>query len=222
MCVLARIFLGFLFVGLLESCDSHPPSARTQARPRTVATPQLPVRSPVSPQLLTPLDTVALLSQALGEQLSGYAFHSFTRGDLNQDKRPDFIVLLRSEQPQDSTTSLAGTYPCRVALVLNQGFPHLALAAVNDNLIECLGGCPYQRTVIKGTYFSFESMQGDCSKTYSVQTFQYSKRRHNWFLYKESDVSYSCQDSIPQEHSPHERTSRDFGLVTFANATGSF
>jgi hypothetical protein len=216
MCVLVRIFLGFLFVGALESCDSQPSSTHAQARPRTGTAAQLPARSPITPQLPAPLDTVTLLSRALGEQLSGYTLYSVIKGDLNQDKRPDFIVLLRSQQLQDSTASLPGTYSCRVALVLNRGFPQLALAAVNDNIIECLGGCPYQQTVIKGAYFSFESMQGDCSKTHSVLTFHYSKRRHNWFLYKESDVSYSCQDSIPQEHDPHERTSRDFGLITFA------
>lgn len=174
MCVLVRIFLGFLCVGLLESCDSHSSSTPTQARPRTGIATQLPARASITSQLPAPLDTVALLSRALGEQLSGYTLHSVIKGDLNQDKRPDFIVLLRSQQLQDSTASLPGTYSCRVALVLNQGYPQLALAGVNDNLIECLGGCPYQRTVIKGAYFSFESMQGDCSKTYSVLTFHYS------------------------------------------------
>ncbi|WP_143080419.1 hypothetical protein [Hymenobacter arizonensis] len=173
-------------------------------------------RQPAVPRV--PLDTAALLHRALGAQGRGYVFSSFTTGDLNHDQRPDFLALFRSAQVQDATTGMPDTYACRVAVVLNRGFPRLELAAVNDHVVECLGGgCPHEGAVIAGSSFSFTSLDGLCTKTRSEQTFRYSPQHRTWLLEKESDEYYSCHDSIPVGHGYRERTRRDFGTVTFAD-----
>lgn len=55
-------------------------------------------------------------------------------------------------------------------------------------------GDPLQSIVIKGNYFSIESLYGDCSKTHFVVTFHYDKTRRDWLLHRFGRVDYACRD----------------------------
>jgi hypothetical protein len=169
-------------------------------------------------------DTAALLSQALWPDLRGYKLESFKKGDINQDQRPDFIAVFRTLAPTDTLNGEA-SYSRRVALMLNRGWPTLALAAYNDTVVECTAcggagvGDPHQGITIKGGYFSLEGLYGACQKTYVVTTFRYSKAEHNWFLYKVGQDDDDCTDTeAPPRHK--EQTVSDFGHVSFKDFEG--
>lgn len=217
-----------VFCGLfgLAACEarhqtSTPVTASPSATPSLSAAAQQPASQPVTASIAH-TDTTLLLSQALGPKLRGYRLESFTEGDINQDQRPDFIAVFQTSKATDSTASEPrGFHSRRVALILNQGWPHLKLAATNDNVIDCIGCAhmaiydAYRGTTITGPYFSFESTDGGCDRIMSVLTFRYSKPQQNWFLHKVGSDTMSCSDTTG-EVIHDEKTSRDFGKIPFA------
>jgi hypothetical protein len=165
-------------------------------------------------------DTASRLSRALGAKLEDYQLESFTTGDINEDHRPDFIAIFQEAHARDTTAyEPRGFRYRRVALILNQGWPKLKLAATNDNVIDCIGCAhmaifdSYRGTTIKGPYFSFESTDGGCDRTMDVLTFRYSKAEKNWFLHKAGRDSRNC--STDEDWFHEEKTRRDFGKIAF-------
>lgn len=215
------LFLCSLFLlSTIAACESHGPAEATATSP-PLASPTKQLTTPIPTATAAPADTAALLRQAMGPKLKGYTLESFTTGDLNQDQRPDFIALFRTTEAQDSTADKTPFYERRAALILNQGWPRLTLAAFNDDVVECTacggrsGNDPHQGITIKGPYFSFESTHGDCIGDESVITFRYSKPEKDWFLYKYGRDTEDCMDST--ETKEHEgKTSRNFGKVPFS------
>jgi hypothetical protein len=218
----------FIFGGLLAlaACEArHQASVPVTASPSVTPSPTAATQQPAPLPVATAAartDTTLLLSQALGAKLQGYRLESFTEGDINQDQRPDFIAIFQTSKAEDSTASEPrGVHFRRVALILNQGWPRLKLAATNDNVIDC-SGCAhmamydaYQGTTITGPYFSFESTDGGCTRTMEVRTFRYSKAQKNWFLHKMGRDTMVCSDSTQQGADHEERTTRDFGKIAF-------
>ena len=217
----------FIFCALLGlvACETRhqaraPVTASPVVRQSPFAAAQQPTPHPVAAAARA--DTTLLLSQALGAKLRGYRLESFTEGDINQDQRPDFIAVFQTSKAADSTANEPrGVHSRRVALLLNQGWPHLKLAATNDNVIDC-SGCAhmaiydaYRGTTITGPYFSFESTDGGCDRVMSVITFRYSKSQRNWFLHKVGSDMISCSDTTG-EFIHDEKTIRDFGKIPFA------
>jgi hypothetical protein len=147
--------------------------------------------------------------------LPGYVVDHFAVGDLNQDHRPDFLVVYRQEwggqrKAGGTTTVEEG----QLAVVLNQGWPQLQLAAVAS--LGCLGtGCTFRGITVKGRYFSVERLEGDCEKTYTVHTYRYVPAQRNWYLYKIGERLYSMCNYNSGEEEYHEQTRRDFGRVVF-------
>jgi hypothetical protein len=178
---------------------------------------------PIAPPA-TKQDTAALLHRALWPDSRGYTLESFSKGDINQDQRPDFIAVFRTLAPTDTLDGEA-SYSRRVALILNRGWPNVALAAYNDTVVECTAcggagvGDPHQGIAIKNGYFSLESLYGACQKTYVVTTFRYFKAEHNWFLHKIGQDDDDCNNTeAPVRH--QEQTVRDFGHVSFEEFQG--
>ncbi len=221
------IFCILLALCSLAACEIRHPEATTAAaparrtQPAPVATqPPRVAAQPATSIAPTSADTASRLSQALGAKLEGYQLESFTTGDINEDNRPDFIAIFQEAQARDTTTyEPRGFRFRRVALILNQGWPQLRLAATNDNVIDCIGCAhmaifdAYRGTTIKGPYFSFESTDGGCTRTMDVLTFRYSKTQKNWFLHKAGRDTYDC--SGEEEWSHEEKTRRDFGRIAF-------
>jgi hypothetical protein len=215
-----------LTTGVKNCGDSQPQDSASEPAkvPGASHTPQ--VDSLASrPAPAASADTATLLSRALWPDLRGYKLESFTKGDINQDHQPDFVAVFRTLTPTDTLDGEA-SYSRRVALILNKGWPALALAAYNDTVLDCTfcggGGVgdPYQHTAIKGGYFSFESLYGACQKTYVVTTFRYSKAEHNWFLYKVGQDDDDCRDTTDAPARHREQTSRNFGKVSFEDYEG--
>jgi hypothetical protein len=211
-----------LSLSVLVACESrHPDSNTVTVYPTQQAAPSAPQAAPLRPVMAAAsADTTMLLSQALGPKLQGYQLESFTEGDINQDQRPDFIAIFQTAKAEDSTATDRGFRYRRVALILNQGWPRLKLAATNDNVIDCIGCAhmaifdAHRGITITGPYFSFESTDGGCTRTMEVRTFRYSKPQKNWFLHKVGRDTMVCSDTTG-EYSHDEKTTRDFGKITF-------
>ncbi|OON68837.1 hypothetical protein B0919_11710 [Hymenobacter sp. CRA2] len=151
----------------------------------------------------------------------------FKAGDINADGRPDLIVL--AEQPCATDEGVGGDSRCRtVLLVVNDGFPKLRIAATNDAVVECsdCGGAgvgdPFSGIVIKGNYFSIESLYGACDKTHFVVTFHYNRARRDWLLHRFGRVDYSCQDTTGNEVEEGLEAEKDYGKVPFADFQGGY
>ena len=229
----ARPFIFYSFsLSLLAACETRHPASTTVATPPPASQQAAPQQAPIVSPPPEPLpaaavptasaDTAWRLSRALGPALQGYHLESFTTGDINEDRRPDFIAIFQETKAQDSTAyEPRGTRSRRVALLLNQGWPRLKLAALNDNVIDCIGCAhmaifdAYRGTTIKGPYFSFESTDGGCTRTMEVVTFRYSKPQKNWFLHKVGRDTMVCSDTTDQGYYHEEKTRRDFGQVPF-------
>lgn len=220
------IFGSLFSLGLLAACETRHPASAPGAAPPPIAqqaptATQQPALRPVAAAAAS-TDTTLLLSQALGSKLRGYRLESFTEGDINQDQRPDFIAIFQTSKASDSTaTEPRGVHFRRVALILNQGWPQLKLAATNDNVIDC-SGCAhmaiydaYRGTTITGPYFSFESTDGGCERVMEVRTFRYSKAQKNWFLHKMGRDTMVCSDTTDQGPYHEERTTHNFGKIAF-------
>lgn len=196
------------------STSRHPAGLSPQHLPAPVATSPLSTYAPATSPTLT-VDTLALLHRAKGSQLPGYVVDHFAVGDLNQDHRPDFLVVYRQEwRGQRRAGGTTTVEEGQLAVVLNQGWPQLRLAAVAP--LGCLGtGCTFRGITVKGRYFSVERLEGDCEKTYTVHTYRYAPAQRNWQLYKIGERLYSMCNYNSGEEEYHEQTRRDFGRVVF-------
>jgi hypothetical protein len=217
------LLLGGLLLTRFAGCSSTDTASHSSSAPQTA--PALPQPVPDAPRLsATKQDTAALLSRALWPDGRGYKLETFSKGDINQDQRPDFIVVFRTLTATD-TLNGEPSYSRRVALIVNRGWPTVALAAYNDTVVECTAcggdgvGDPHQGIAIKGGYFSLESLYGACQKTYVVTTFRYSKAERNWFLHKIGQDDDDCNNTgAPVRHK--EQTIRDFGHISFKEFEG--
>lgn len=213
----------------LPSCDSSPAtslggtastrqqsvSIAPQHLPAPIATIPLSTYAPAASSTPAAVDTLALLHRVGDSYLPGYVVDHFAVGDLNQDHRPDFLVVYRQDWGrQRRTGGTAIVEEGQLAVVLNQGWPQLRLAAVAP--LGCLGtGCSFRGVTVKGRYFSVERLEGDCEKTYTVHTYRYAPAQRNWQLYKIGEQLYSMCSYNSGEEEYREQTRRDFGRVVF-------
>jgi hypothetical protein len=207
----------------LTNCESRQATTAVVTAPtRNPAAGATPQRGVIAKQLATlsdsvfspaSRDTLARLRYALGSHLEGFVIDQFVSGDLNQDTRADFLVVCHSKR---ESRPGVGSGIGRLALVLNQGWPQMKLAAISDAEIDCLGtGCTFRSVTIKRQGFSVASLEGDCEKTYTVRTYRYSPVQRNWLLYKVGERLYSMCSYNSGENEYHEQTRRDFGRVVF-------
>lgn len=213
----------------LPNCNSSPSPSRVDAasmrrHPAGMTPPRLPVPLATTPSSTyafatspTPaaVDTLVLLHRIMASHFPGYVVDHFVVGDLNQDHQPDFLVVYRNQRVNRQTTGDTATAEeGQLAVVLNQGWPRLQLAAVDQ--LGCLGtGCTFRGVSVKGRYFSVERLEGGCEKTYTVHTYRYTHAQHNWQLYKIGERLYSLCSYNSGEEEYHEQTRRDFGRVVF-------
>ncbi|MET4104933.1 hypothetical protein [Hymenobacter sp. UYP22] len=208
---------------MLGACSSHPEHPATVVPASATTALHAVAPSTAAPATTATPDTAAVLAALVKQQYPSYAVEEFSAGDLNADGSLDLLVVLRGLQP--CTTLSEPTYCRKTLLVLNEGFPRMRVAASNDNVVACSNcggagvGDPHRGIIIKGNYFSFESLYGACDKTYFTVTFHYSRTRRNWFLHRRSSLDYSCQDTTNTVDENQEST-RDFGVVSFSDFGG--
>lgn len=159
------------------------------------------------------------------EEFPGFEeFQSF-KGDINNDKKADKIVIYEKECSKDDKNTIENSKCRRVAIFLNVNNKY-KLFGFNDNLVECsqCGGAgvgdPFQSVIIRNGYFSVKSLYGACDKTSIVATFRYDKLANNFYLNKVRTENYSCKER-PENGEISVKTkvesAKAFGKIKFTN-----
>ena len=173
----------------------------------------------------TSKDTLNILSKFLSKSIKNHSILHWKKGDINNDKISDFIVVLQNEYPNKELTGMGNSYSRLVVLVETlKGYPNFKIASINHNILECSNcggagvGDPFRGISIKNNYFSIEQLFGACDKSFIVTTFKYENGK--WFLYKIGQDDYSCNEVNENEEIKviHKmKTIKDFGLIEFKN-----
>lgn len=124
--------------------------------------------------------------------LNGYEFLDFIEGDLNADKRPDAILVLKI--PGEDTV-YAEDLQRPFLLLIRQPDGKLKVEKRNDNLVMCrhcggIYGDPYEGIEILKNGFSISFYGGSSWRWSYTYNFGYNFSRKNWFLIKEKNSSY--------------------------------
>jgi hypothetical protein len=127
--------------------------------------------------------------------LKGHQLLDFVTGDLNGDKRPDAILILKIAG-EDTLQREDDTYPKRPMLLLvRQHNGALKLAARNDTVVMCrqcggIFGDPYESVSIEKAAFSINFYGGSAWRWSHEYSFRYNPLKKDWFIYRESQTSY--------------------------------
>ncbi|WP_375444975.1 hypothetical protein [uncultured Fibrella sp.] len=145
--------------------------------------------TPSSGQGRVPLtaDSIALYQRHIGQTPGVYRYERHYVGDVNNDKRPDVVLVAQrtQHQPGDPPGGLAR----RVILLLYQPNGQLRNAVYNDQVLRCTtcgGGSlvdPFVKVVFNSNLFSFVSTYGLGEKTTQVITFEFDPKRPDWWLH---------------------------------------
>jgi hypothetical protein len=131
--------------------------------------------------------------------LKGYEMLDYITGDLNGDKRPDAVLILKV-QGEDTLMDTDFSVKRPLILLLRGSNGKLSLAKRNDNMMLCrqCGGAfgdPYAGTSIKNNTLIINFYGGSSWRWGYEYTFSYNATAKNWLLTKESDENY--QDGDP-------------------------
>jgi len=126
----------------------------------------------------------------------GYEMLDYMTGDLNGDKRPDAIMILR--QPGEDTLYDDGQVRPLI-LMLRQPNGRLKQEKRNDKMVLCrhCGGAfgdPYAAGKIEGNGFNLNFYGGSNWRWVYDYTFSYNPATRNWMLTKETQESFNSGD----------------------------
>lgn len=149
---------------------------------------------------------------------TNYSILDTLSGDLNLDKKMDYILVLKKEG-EDTLSDVVNIPEKRPLLILlREESGKLKLVGRNDNTVYCFDcggmmGDPYMGITIKNGYFSVEHYGGSGWRWRRIITYKFSKKKSEWFLHK--DVSESFHATDPEKIEYKIRSKKDFGLVKF-------
>ncbi len=148
----------------------------------------------------------------------------FFQGDINMDGLLDKIAV--TNETCDTNDLHGDNSLCKRVSIYVQKENHLELYAQNDKILDCsdCGGAgvgdPFRDIKIKNGYVSFESLYGDCDKSFIVITFKYNNSDKRLHLFKIGTSTYNCRDDESNSSIPTKETIetvKDFGDVLFEN-----
>ncbi|MGX5817382.1 hypothetical protein ACWKWU_04250 [Chitinophaga lutea] len=148
----------------------------------------------------------------------GYAILDSTYGDLNLDRYPDAILVLRRENEEALSKATEDPVKRPLLILLGQAGNKYTLAARSDNAVYCsscggMMGDPYQGITIRNGYFSVEHYGGSAWRWTRIVTFKYAPADRAWYLHKDGGDSFHATD--PEKVTTTVRTTKDFGKVAF-------
>ena len=227
--IMKKIIYITIFISLLISCNNQKGTKQETNNPGVIKT--LNEKNIESEKEIKPridkshtADTLNILSKFLSKSIKNYSIIDWRKGDINNDKIDDFIVVLQSDIPDNEITGIDNTYKRTVVLLVTlKSFPNFKIAAINHNVVECstCGGAgvgdPYQGGIsIEDNYFSIGQLFGACDKTKIFYTFKFEN--NNWFLYEMRLENQSCQldeEGFLKEPTYETYTQKDLGLIKF-------
>lgn len=132
--------------------------------------------------------------------MPGYEVLDVVKGDLNNDKKQDYLLVLKTAG--EDTISFDNTVwdAHRPLLVITrQPNGTLKTVAVNNELIFCKNcggvmGDPYQGLVIKPGEFTADLYGGSSWRWAETFTFRYDAVKKNWFLQTHKSTSFQSGD----------------------------
>lgn len=127
---------------------------------------------------------------------AGYESLDYITGDLNGDKKPDAILILK-QHGEDSLGMEETQRP--FILLIRQSDGKLKQVLRNDNVVMCrhcggVFGDPYEGIQIDETGFSLLFYGGSSWRWGYDYRFAYKPTRKNWYLVKESQTSFQSGD----------------------------
>jgi len=128
--------------------------------------------------------------------LPGYEMLDFVEADLNNDKKTDAILILKSPG-EDSIMEQDITRP--FLLLIKQADGKLKLKKRNDHLVMCkhcggVFGDPYDNISVQKNSFTISFYGGSNWRWGYDYTFTYDLLKDDWFLTKEYQLSYHSSD----------------------------
>jgi hypothetical protein len=167
--------------------------------------------------LAAPPATPPVLPAAIHRALpAGYAVLDATKGDLNRDALPDWVVVLH--KPDEQKTSDVIDHPTKRPLLLFVGGAGgtFALAARTDNAVYCVDcggmmGDPFMGLAVKKGYFTVEHYGGSAHRWTRFITFRYDAATRGWLLHRDGSERFHALD--PEHGTTTSATAKDFGRV---------
>lgn len=139
------------------------------------------------------LSLAATLPPSISPQLpKGFVVFTFLNGDLNNDKKPDYLVVVHKAD-EEEITKQTETAPRRPLLVFIQNTDgSYRLAVRNDAVVYAInegGQCdPFMDgedgLAIKGAYFTVQNGVACGQHWTDFITFKYSPTLNNWVFHK--------------------------------------
>ena len=130
----------------------------------------------------------------------GYAAMDFAKEDMNGDKLPDYILILKVEGEDTMTFDNPDWEAARpLLLILRQPGGLLKQTVRNNELILCrqcggVMGDPYQGLTVKPGEFIANFYGGSSWRWTGEFTFRYDKIKKNWFLQTHTSSSFQSGD----------------------------
>jgi hypothetical protein len=148
-----------------------------------------------------------------------YQILNTTTGNLNMDKLPDVIVVLKSPQ-EDTATDME--HPIRRPLLILFGNTNntYTLAFRNDKTVYCSScggviGDPFTGISIKNGYFTVEHYGGSSWRWTNYITFKFNLSDKHFYLHRIDATSFHASE--PERVERKVETKKDFGTTDFIN-----
>lgn len=136
------------------------------------------------------------------------------KGDLNNDKLEDYIVILEDLEGEGQSAR-------PVLLITQNADATYQLAARNDSIVGCkkCGGSfdPLAGITIKNSFFTLEQEGGSRERWTNYITFRYDSNRKTWILHRIDETGIDTLDANDENISQKVRTAKNFGTVLFTD-----
>ncbi len=190
----------------LSSCGNKAPNTDTAAK-EAVVMDTSKVAVPASVQT----DSMALPAGLKSFVLPNYDVLKFKKGDLNQDKMDDYVVVLEKQNSDGDALR-------PLLLITRKADGTFSLAAKNDSIVSCrsCGGKfdPLADIAIKDGFFTIEHEGGSREMWTKNITFRFNKELNTWVLHR---IDESEIDTLNEKDKGKSktRTVKEFGKILF-------
>jgi hypothetical protein len=158
------------------------------------------------------------LSEILNSIPSGFSLLDSASGDLNKDKYPDYILILKKNNESEISNCLDNPSLRPLYIFLGNESNKFTLVASNEKAVLCFDcggifGDPYDGITIKNGFFTIEHYGGSAWRWTKYITFKYNTKDSNWYLHKV--ISHNYHNSNPNKISSKVLTTKNFGKILF-------
>jgi hypothetical protein len=153
-------------------------------------------------------------SLALSFIPEGYVLMDTLSGDLNLDKYPDKLLIVRKIE-EDTIYEIVDR---PLLILLGQAEGMYRLAARCDKAVLCyrcggVYGDPYAEMAIQNGIFTIHHYGGSNWRWTRAISFKYSPKDQQWYLYEDGGETFFVFE--PDKTESKVKTTQDFGIIKF-------